>query len=95
MEALESFVVEKTQDLEEDMRFGMERLIPMLETGIRKRLSQWVMFQRVWPNFPAPAIRVFPVGSPLESELLEKVAQVLPELRAPRSTRNDKPRKSD
>ena len=60
---------------------GSGRLIPALEYGIRTRVDQWVMFQRTWPDMPAPPVRVFPVGSPLESELLEKVAQALPERR--------------
>jgi KDO2-lipid IV(A) lauroyltransferase len=75
----EPFTVEKTADLEADMRAGFENLVPAMEEGIRERVSQWVMFQRVWPDVPTPAVRVFPVGSPLESELLEKVAQAIPE----------------
>ncbi len=83
MELLPQFTIDKTSDLEADMRNGMRRLVGLLEEGIRPRVRQWVMFQRVWPEQPIPAIRVFPVGSPLESELLEKVAQVLPERRRP------------
>ena len=83
MEMLPTFTIEKTSDLEADMRIGMRKLVQVLEEGIRPRVRQWVMFQRVWPERPIPAIRVFPVGSPLESELLEKVAQVLPERRRP------------
>ena len=75
----EPFTVPKTQDIEADMDAGFARLVPVLERAIRERLDQWVMFQRVWPDMPIPPMRVFPVGSPLESELLEKVAQVLPE----------------
>ena len=80
---LPTFTIPKTSDLESDMRAGMEKLVEVLEEGIRPRVDQWVMFQRVWPDVPPPAIRVFPVGSPLESELLEKVAQALPERRRP------------
>ncbi len=76
---LEPFTVPKTSDLERDMAAGFAKLVPALEHGIRRGADQWVMFQRVWPETPPPAVRVFPVGSPLESELLEKVAQVLPE----------------
>jgi len=79
LDILEPFTVPKTNDLERDMGAGFDKLVPALEYGIRRGASQWVMFQRVWPDTPPPAIRVFPVGSPLESELLEKVAQVLPE----------------
>jgi lauroyl/myristoyl acyltransferase len=81
MELLPSFTIAKTANLEADMRQGMLQLVDVLERGIRPRVQQWVMFQRVWPDGPIPAIRVFPVGSPLESELLEKVAQALPERR--------------
>jgi KDO2-lipid IV(A) lauroyltransferase len=83
VEILPWFTIEKTADLEADMRTGMDRLVALMEYGIRTRVDQWVMFQRVWPDKPVPAIRVFPVGSPLESELLEKVAQALPERRRP------------
>lgn len=86
----EPFTVPKTDDLERDMRAGFDRLVPALEHGIRRGTSQWVMFQRVWPDTPAPAIQVFPVGSPLESELLEKVAQVLPERSLPERARSSK-----
>ncbi|HYJ13234.1 MAG TPA: lysophospholipid acyltransferase family protein [Thermomicrobiales bacterium] len=83
VEILPWFTIEKTSDQEDDMRSGMRRLVELMEYGIRTRVDQWVMFQRVWPDKPVPAIRVFPIGSPLESELLEKVAQVLPERRRP------------
>ncbi len=76
---LEPFTVPKTSDLERDVAGGFAKLVPALENGIRRGIEQWVMFQRVWPDSPPPAVRVFPVGSPLESELLEKVAQALPE----------------
>lgn len=79
LDILEPFTVPKTLDLEADMAAGFARLVPALEYSIRRGTSQWVMFQRVWPDTPPPAVRVFPVGSPLESELLEKVAQALPE----------------
>lgn len=79
LDILSPFTVPKTNDLERDMAAGFDKLVPALEYGIRRGASQWVMFQRVWPDTPPPAIRVFPVGSPLESELLEKVVQALPE----------------
>lgn len=78
----EPFKVEKTANLEADMAAGFARLVPIMEQGIRERVSQWVMFQRVWPTSPPPLLRVFPEGSPLESELLEKVVRVLPERHA-------------
>jgi lauroyl/myristoyl acyltransferase len=79
IDILEPFTVPKTDDFEADMDEGFRLLLPALEYGIRSRPGQWVMFQRVWPEVPPPPVRVFPVGSPLESELLEKVAKALPE----------------
>jgi len=79
LDILEPFTVPRTADLEADMAAGFANVLPRLEHAIRESINQWVMFQRVWPETPAPALRVFPIGSPLESELLEKVAQALPE----------------
>jgi len=80
IEILEPFTVPRTADLDADMATGFAHLVSALEYGIRRSTDQWVMFQRVWPDTPPPAVRVFPLGSPLESELLEKVAQALPEI---------------
>lgn len=74
------FLVERTKDMKADMAAGMERLVTELERVITASLDQWVMFQRVWPEHRHVPVRVFPVGSPLESELLERVATVLPEI---------------
>lgn len=71
--------IEKTSDIDLDIRRGMDRLVPILENGIRSALDQWVMFQRVWPEAAPDVVKIFPAGSPLESELLEKVASHLPE----------------
>jgi KDO2-lipid IV(A) lauroyltransferase len=76
----EPFFVERTDDMKADMAAGMERLVAALERWIIASLDQWVMFQRVWPEHRHVPVRVFPVGSPLESELLERVATVLPEI---------------
>jgi KDO2-lipid IV(A) lauroyltransferase len=76
---LESFTVPSTGDLEADLDAGMASLTEVLEDGIGTYADQWVMFQSVWPDEPPRPVRVFPVGSPLESELLEKVAAALPE----------------
>lgn len=73
--------VEKTRDVKADVALGMKKLVPVLEYGIASCLEQWVMFQRVWPDIAPDAIRIFPTGSPLESPLLEKVAQALPEIK--------------
>ncbi len=74
----EPFTVEKTSDLEADLRRGMERVVAVLERAIAATPDQWVMFQRVWQSAPVDPVRVFPVGSPLESELLRRVDAVLP-----------------
>lgn len=76
----EPFHVERTSDMKRDMADGMSRLVSALEQWITSTLDQWVMFQRVWPEQRHVPVRVFPVGSPLESELLERVATVLPEI---------------
>lgn len=73
------FTVEKTGDLSADMDRGLAKVASILEVGIRASIDQWAMFQRVWPDVAPQPVRVFPVGSPLESELLEKVASALPE----------------
>lgn len=74
------FVVERTEDMKADMAAGMSWLVASLERWITASLDQWVMFQRVWPEHRHVPVRVFPVGSPLESELLERVATALPEI---------------
>ena len=74
------FHVERTADMRSDMAAGMARLVGVLESGITSSLDQWVMFQRVWLERQRVPVRVFPVGSPLESELLERVATALPEM---------------
>lgn len=81
----EPFGVERTNDLEADLERGLERVVAFLEAAIRAAPDQWVMFQQVWPTAPADPVRVFPVGSPLESELLQRVDALLPAPRAPRS----------
>jgi KDO2-lipid IV(A) lauroyltransferase len=75
------FEVERTSDVDADVRRGMTRLVPDLERGIRESVDQWVMFQRVWPERPVEPVKIFPTGSPLESELLEKVAARLPDIK--------------
>lgn len=76
----EPFHVDRTADMKADMAAGMQRLVSALEQLITASLDQWVMFQRVWPEHKHVPVRVFPVGSPLESELLERVATALPEI---------------
>lgn len=77
----EGFTVTKTADLDADLGVGLDKVRDRLERGIAKTPDQWVMFQRVWPLEPATPVRVFPVGSPLESELLERVGAALPSRR--------------
>lgn len=74
-----AFTVEKTGSLDADVDRGLESVTRLLEEAISANLPQWAMFQRVWPELPIEPVRVFPVGSPLESELLEKVAAAVPE----------------
>ncbi|MEJ7837309.1 MAG: hypothetical protein WKF81_00715 [Thermomicrobiales bacterium] len=82
---LEPFIVPSTTDVDSDVDLGLTKLAANLEKGIAGNLRQWAMFQRVWLDQPAPSVRVFPVGSPLESELMEKVAAALPERHGDRS----------
>lgn len=90
---LEPIRIERTRDVKADVERGMKQLVPVLERGIASCLEQWVMFQRVWPEIAPDAIRIFPTGSPLESPLLEKVAQALPEIRlGDESAPSDEPR---
>lgn len=74
---MDPIYIEKTKDVRSDVANGMKRLVPVLEHGISSALEQWVMFQRVWPAVAPDSIRIFPTGSPLESPLLERVAQKL------------------
>ena len=60
----------RTDDAEADLKRGLVALVATLERHIRATPEQWVMFQRVWPTTPPPAIAVFPVGSPLEGRVL-------------------------
>jgi lauroyl/myristoyl acyltransferase len=66
----EPFYLAKTGDTDADVRRGLERVVAFLEHHIRADPAQWVMFQRVWPDTPPPALAVFPVGSPLEGRVL-------------------------
>lgn len=79
LRVLDPFTIEKTSDLSVDMERGLSKVVRVLEIGIGESVDQWAMFQRVWPDAAPEPVRVFPVGSPLESELLEKVASALPE----------------
>jgi KDO2-lipid IV(A) lauroyltransferase len=79
MRILEPFSVAASRNVEADIEAGLKQLVNVLEQGITGNLDQWAMFQRVWLDQPVPPVRVFPAGSPLESELLEKVASALPE----------------
>lgn len=76
-----AMTIEKTDDVQADVRRGMQQIIPVLEHGIESALEQWVMFGRVWPDRPPEPVKIFPTGSPIESELLEKVVSHLPEMK--------------
>jgi lauroyl/myristoyl acyltransferase len=60
----------KSSELDADIQRGLAWLTEVFERHIRAAPEQWVMFQRVWPATPPPAIAVFPVGSPLEGRVL-------------------------
>lgn len=79
LRVLDPFMILKTADMAVDMDQGLKKVVRVLEIGISESIEQWAMFQRVWPESAPEPVRVFPVGSPLESELLEKVASALPE----------------
>jgi KDO2-lipid IV(A) lauroyltransferase len=76
-----AMTIEKSKDVQADVRRGMQQLIPVLEEGIESALEQWVMFGRVWPERPPEPVKIFPTGSPIESELLEKVVSHLPDIK--------------
>jgi KDO2-lipid IV(A) lauroyltransferase len=77
--------VDKTEDIEGDLATAIKQVVRVLEDAISSAPDQWVMFQRVWPSEPADPVRVFPIGSPLEGEFLERVGAVLP------GRQNDRP----
>ena len=83
IQILDPFTIDKTRDIDQDLDTGLRRIASALEYGIRSHVEQWAMFQRVWPEHAPAPVRVFPVGSPLESELLERVASALPERKTP------------
>jgi lauroyl/myristoyl acyltransferase len=74
--------VPRSSDAPADLQAGLECVVDVLQRAISATPNQWAMFQRVWREAPPQPVRVFPVGSPLESELLERVAAALPERRA-------------
>ncbi len=96
LHVFDPFTIEKTADLSADMDRGLAKVVTILEAGISESVDQWAMFQRVWPDAAPEPVRVFPVGSPLESELLEKVAAALPErpILPERGTRIGRPSES-
>lgn len=64
------FYITKTGDMDADLQRGLDQVVAILERHIRADPAQWVMFQRVWPSSPPPAVTVFPIGSPLEGRVL-------------------------
>lgn len=75
---LPGFLVAKTSDIEADLAAGINQIVRALEGAIGATPDQWVMFQRVWPSAPVDPVRVFPIGSPLAGEFLERVDAALP-----------------
>jgi lauroyl/myristoyl acyltransferase len=57
------FKVPKTDDIEADVAYGLERVARVLERAISLSPDQWVMFQRVWPSEPAGQVRAAQVDS--------------------------------
>ena len=86
---LPAFTIPKTRDIEADMEAGMAKIVSILETAISATPDQWFMFQRVWPSGPVDPVRVFPVGSPLETDILERVGAALPGRRQKRRASTD------
>jgi KDO2-lipid IV(A) lauroyltransferase len=75
---LPAFTMPKTKDIEADLANGLTKIVGVLEQAIALTPDQWFMFQRVWPSGPVAPVRVFPVGSPLETDILERVGAALP-----------------
>ena len=75
---LPAFSIEKTKDIDADLDLGLKKIVTLLEQAISATPDQWFMFQRVWPKGPVDPVRVFPVGSPLETDILERVGAALP-----------------
>ena len=46
----EPFIVERTSNLQDDLRTGMARVVSSLELALARVPDQWVMFQSVWPQ---------------------------------------------
>lgn len=84
------FHVEKTRDADRDIRNALQRLATMFERAIRESPDQWVIFQRVWPERPAQSVRVFPVGSPLEGEILGRGSDEVGPLTGPPESPTDR-----
>ena len=74
---LEAFRVEKTSNVEIDVRKGLQRVAAAIEEAIGSAPEQWVMFQEAWPSEPVDPVRVFPAESPLSSEFAERVGAAL------------------
>jgi Kdo2-lipid IVA lauroyltransferase/acyltransferase len=83
---LPAFSIEKTKDIDADLELGLGKIVKLLEQAISATPDQWFMFQRVWPTGPVDPVRVFPVGSPLETDILERVGAALPGRRRSRPT---------
>lgn len=77
------FHIHRTDDPRADMIGGLQQIVTRYEHYIKSAPEQWVMFQRVWAEEPQQVLRVFPVGSPLEGDLLGRGAKVGGALTAP------------
>jgi len=86
---LPGFTLEKTRDIDADLEIGLKKIVGLLEQAIAATPDEWFMFQRVWPSGPVDPVRVFPVGSPLETDILERFAAAMPWRRRRRSRPTD------
>ena len=86
---LPGFTLEKTNDIDADLEQGLKKIVGLLEQAITATPDEWFMFQRVWPSGPVDPVRVFPVGSPLETDILERFAAAMPWRRRRRSQPED------
>lgn len=73
--------VPKTASMDADLAEGFRQVIAVLERVIGLTPEQWVMFQRVWPSAPVDPVRVFPVGSPFETDIVERIGASIPRRR--------------
>jgi phosphatidylinositol dimannoside acyltransferase len=95
LEVDEPFMVPRTDDTEDDIQKGLERLVSVFEKHLRDAPDQWVMFQRVWTETPQQSVRVFPIGSPLHGKILGPTDEVRGPLTSPQAEQKETQRQID